>query len=162
MKQFRKYSEEHNTILLDAQYLFAYCFSDGFSRRSLSADFLVNYNYNYVLELNAFDHQKITKNNSDCYIEKGILKGRILELIENLLASDFNTLQQEYKEENFAICDIGSQQFFINLDSITKYIHITDGLPVDYFKSSTEKKLYKLNKYFKALIETRYNNWIIQ
>lgn len=159
LKQFRKYSDELKTILLDEQYLLAYSQFDGFSHRLLRAEFVVDYDYNYVLELKAFNHKRITNNESDVYIEKGILKGLELKHIEKLLSSDFNSLRQLYDYEGLAITDIGSQQVFINLDKTTKYIEICDGLSIDCFESKTEKILFELNEYFKSLIEDKYTDW---
>lgn len=160
MKLFRKYCKERNTIVLDNQYLFAYSKSDGFSERLLSAEFVVDYNYNYVLELDAFNHKHITNNQSNVLTEKGTLKGLELQHIEKLLSADFNSLKQLYDYEHLAITDIGSQQIFINLDKTTKYIQILDGLPIDYFNTQTENILFELNEYFKTLIEMKYSRWI--
>ncbi|WP_299163180.1 hypothetical protein [uncultured Tenacibaculum sp.] len=160
MKQFRKFDKELNTILLDDKYLFAYSKGDGFSHGLLSAEFVLDYEYNYTLELNAFQHNKITNNNSNSLIEKEKLTGRELELIENLLSSNYNSLKQEYDYEGLCITDIGSQQIFINLDKKTKYIHISDGLPIECFKTIAEKKLFELNEYFKEFVETKYTKWI--
>ena len=160
MKQLRKYNNELKTILLDEQYLFAYSKSDGFSHRLLGAELVVDYDYNYVLELNAFNHEQITKNESNVFIEKGILKGLMLKHIEKLLSSDFNSLKQLYDYEGLAITDIGSQQIFINLDKTTKYIEILDGLSIECFESQPEKILFELNEYFKSLIVDKYTSWI--
>ncbi len=160
MKQFRTYYKTLNTLLLDEQYLFAYSKSDGFSHRLLEAEFVVDYDYNYLLELKAFNHRQLTKNESNIFVEQGTLKGLKLKHIENLLSSDFNSLKQKYEYEDLAIADIGSQQIFINLDKTTKYIHILDGLTIDYFETPVEQKLFELNEYLKNLIETKYNNWI--
>ncbi|MCT4665953.1 MAG: hypothetical protein N4A45_12050 [Flavobacteriales bacterium] len=160
MKQIRKFDKEQNTILLDDQYLFAFSCSDGFSHRLLSAEFVLDYDYNYTLELSAFQHSKLTSNNSDSFVEKEQLNGKKLELVEGLLSSNFNSLKQEYTCEGLAITDIGSQQIFINLDKKTKYIHIINGLPIEYFSTDTEKKLFQLNEYFKELIQVKYQKWI--
>ncbi len=160
MKQYRSYDKELNTILLDDQYLFAYSNFDGFSTRNLNAEFFVD--YNYTLELSAFKHKKITKNNSDNFIENGILNELSLEYIEKLLSTDFNSLKQKYQYEGFATTDIGSQQILINFDKITKYIDILDGLPIEFFKTPAEEKLFQLNEYFKEFIEIKYKNWIVE
>ncbi|WP_430413234.1 hypothetical protein [Kordia sp.] len=124
--------------------------------------FVVGYNYNYTLELSAFDHEKITKNNSDNFVEKGNLIGERLELIETMLSSNFTALKQEYHYEGLAITGIGSQQIFINLDKITKYVHILDELPIEYFKTPVEKKLFEFNEHFKTFIELKYKNSITE
>jgi len=160
MKQFRKFDEKLGTITLDKQYLFAYSKDDGFSSRLLNADFTLDYEYNYTLELCAFQHKTITNNNADCLIEKGKLTGKNLELIESLLSSDYNTLKKKYEHKGLVVTDTGIQQIFINLDKATKYIHILDGLPIECFETPVEKKLYELNEHFKELIEAKYKYWI--
>ncbi len=160
MKQFRKYSKELDTILLDEQYLFAYCKSDGFSHRFLRAEFVVDYDYNYTLELEVFENKKIMKNESEVYVKLGILSGLELEYIENLLSSDFDSLKKLYNYEGLSLTDIGSQQIFINLNKTTKYIEILDGLSTDYFENQSERILFELNEYFKNIIESKYSNWI--
>jgi hypothetical protein len=160
LKQFRIFDKELNTLLLDSKYLFAYSNNDGFSNRLLTTEFVLDYDYNYTLELNAFQHDKITNNNSNSFVEKEKLKGRVLELIEGLLSSNYNSLKQAYNYEGFEISDIGSQQIFINLDKKTKYIHVSDGLPIDCFHTVAEKKLFELNEYFKELIEKKYTKWL--
>lgn len=162
MKQFRKFSEELNTILLDEKYLFAYSLSDGFTERLLRAEFVLDYNYNYTLEISAFKHQHITKNKSDKLIETSQLNGPLLEHIENLLSSDFNSLNQKYDHEGLAIMDIGMQQIFINLDKTTKYIEIMDDFPEDCFESPTEKILHELNEFFKHLVQQKYEDWVVE
>ncbi len=160
MEQFRRFSEERNRILLDEKYLFAYSKSDGFSNRLLSAEFVIDYEYNYVLELLAFQHNTLTKNNSDTLIENGKITGKELKYIEDLLSADFNSLKRIYDYGGLSIDDIGSQQFFINLDKITKDIHIIDGLAIEYFKTEVEILLFNFNEYMKNSIEKKYEHWI--
>lgn len=160
MKQFRKFSEEHNRLLLDEEYLFAYSMFDGFSGRLLNAEFVVDYAYNYVLELKAFQHSKITTNKSDVLVETGKIEGRELKYMEDLLSGDFNTLKRIYDYEGLSIDDIGSQQFLINLDTITKDVHVSDGLSCECFKTDIELLLFDFNEYMKTLIESKYESWI--
>lgn len=155
-----KFNNDLNSRILDKQYLFAYTKGDGFTHRLLKADFAVDYEYNYRLELSAFQHTGITKNNSDQFIENGKLGDKEIEILESLLFSDFNTLKGEYEYENLDITDIGNQCIFINLDKVTKKINIQDGLTIEYFETTAERKLYELNEYFKELIEMKYENWI--
>ena len=160
MEQYRQYDEERKTLTLDEQYLFAYHKGDGFSHRLLNADFLLDYEYNYTLKLEAFQHKRITTNKSDFLIEKGQLEGKELEFIENLLSADYDNLKKGYDYDGLSITDIGMQQVFINLGKKTKYVWIMEGLSIESFKTPVEKKLYELNEHFKELIETKYNKWI--
>ena len=145
---------------MDEQYLFAYTHSDGFSGRLLNADFVIDYDYNFTLELSAFSHRNKTKNNSNQFIETGQISEITRTHIENLLSADFNSLKKEYTPNELAITDAGMQQVFINLDKITKYIYILDGYPKSCFKTHTEQLLYALNEYFKIRIENTYQNWL--
>jgi hypothetical protein len=160
LERVLKYSEKHSQVLLDEKYLFAYLKSDGFSERLLNATFLMDYNYNYVLEFNAFSHDKITINQSDNFIEKGTIEGTELKFIETLLSADYHSLKRSYDYEGLSIDDIGSQSIFINLDEITKDIHIISGLAIENFKTEVEKLLFNFNEYMKSSIEMKYDNWI--
>lgn len=153
-----KFDKELKTVILDEQYLFAYSKTDGFSHRLLNADFAVDYEYSYTLELRAFQHKRITNNNSDHFIENGKLGNKEIELIENLLSSGYNSLKRGYDYKGLAITDIGNQQILINLNKTTKRIYIESGLPFECFESTAERKLYELNEYFKELIEIKYEN----
>ncbi|MGS2727972.1 hypothetical protein ACU8DI_15305 [Psychroserpens sp. BH13MA-6] len=146
---------------MDENYLFAYSCGDGFSSRGLTFEYLVDYDCNYELELSVNAHEKKTKNNSDKIIEKGVLAGDELLLIEKLLSSDYNSLKQIYDYEGLDITDIGIQQIFINLDKTTKYVEILDGLPIECFESEVELLLFELNKYMLNKSEIMYENWTV-
>lgn len=162
MKEFVKFDKELGTALLDEKYLFGYHKVDGFSHRLLSADFALDYDYNYTLRLKAFQHEAITTNNADFFIEEGKPTAKTIKLIESLLSSAYHTLKKEYVYEGLAITDIGMQGIGINLDKKTTFINIEDGLPIECFETPAEKKLYELNEYFKELIEKKYKNWLKQ
>ena len=160
MKQITKFNEEENRIILDDKYLFAFNKFDGFTERLLVAQLTINYDYEYTLELSAFQHEKKTRNNSNFFSENGTLSGQLLIYLERLLESDYLTLKEIYDYETFQILDIGSQKYLINLEPKTTKIGIIDGLPEEYFKSNPEKILYEFNEFLKNWIEEKYTNWI--
>ncbi|OYU79011.1 MAG: hypothetical protein CFE23_15990 [Flavobacterium sp. BFFFF1] len=161
MEQFRKLDNVLNKILLSDKYLFAYTTTDGFTERLLGAELVVDYDFNYKLELRAFDHVKKTKNNSDTIMESGVLPKKIMEYLENLLHSNYLSLKSNYDYETVFISGTGMQQYLLNLEKTTTNIHITDGLPEEYFKTDTEKLLFNFNAFLKKYVEDKYNNWLI-
>jgi hypothetical protein len=160
LEQFRKYNKEEDRIILDDKYLFAFTKSDGFNDRLLGAELVISYDYEYIFELNAFNHEKITNNNSNSLFLEGTVSGELLKHFENLLNAEYLKLKRYYDYETFIIDDIGGQQYLINLDEKTTNIHIVDGLPEEYFKSETEKILYKFNCFLKNWCDQEYHNWI--
>ena len=160
MEQFRKYDAEEDRIVLDSKYLFAFTKTDGFSERLLRAQLLINYEYEYNLELKAFQHERKTNNHSDYSTEKGMVTGKLLDHFERLLLSDYLTLKKYYDFVTLQITDVGQQQYLINLEPKTVNINILDGLPEEYFKSETEKILYEFNEFLKNWIEEKYQYWI--
>lgn len=87
MEQFTKYNKEEDQIILDDKYLFAFTKSDGFTERLLRAELVIRYDYSYVLELNAFQHEKMTKNNSSSLILEGNVAGEFLLHFEKCLSA---------------------------------------------------------------------------
>lgn len=160
MEQIAKFNEKENRIILDDKYLFAFSKYDGFTERLLRAQLTINYDYEYNLELSAFQHERKTRNKSSFFTEIGTLSGQLLTYLESFLESDYLTLKEIYDYETFQILDIGSQQYLMNLEPKTTKIGIIDGLPVEYFKSDTEKILYKFNEYLKDWVEEKYRNWL--
>lgn len=161
MEQFRYFNKEQNKIILDEKYLFAFTKSDGFTERLLTAEFVIDFNYEFTLELEASNHNKKTKNFSNTIIENGTITYEILNYFENLLESDYLTLKTVYNFETFSIDDIGGQQYLINLEKSTTNITIVNELPKTYFNTASEKILFEFNEYLKTWVELKYQNWLL-
>ncbi|MFM2387561.1 MAG: hypothetical protein RL660_2318 [Bacteroidota bacterium] len=159
MEQFRKFNEKLNKIDLDEKYFFAFTNTDGFTPRLLQAQLVVDYDYNFELELSAFMHEDKTVNKSNSITEKGKLPKQLLQCLEDLLMSDYLSLKSNYDFETFIITGTGHQQYLFSLEKTTTNIDIVDGLPEEYFQSISEKKLFAFNEYLKELTANKYQNW---
>lgn len=146
-------------VTLNGGYIFSYSKYDGFCERLLAAELLVDQNFNFILQMSAFEHEKITKNDSGFFQESGELSGKIFEYFEKLIDLDVKGLKQKYDHITFDICDRGSQQLLINLDQGIE-VSIVDELPLEYFKTETELLLFEFNEYMKNWIEEKYLTWI--
>lgn len=156
----RKFDEDKNRVTLNSDYIFSFLHRDGFNERLLLAELLIDDNFDYWLQMQGFQHEKITKNKSDFFLEKGDLPERILDYIERLIDSDIKSLKNHYDFITFVTSDCGAQHFLINLD-YTIDIDIIDGLPLEYFKTDAELLLFEFNEYMKAWIEEKYEAWLI-
>lgn len=157
----RRFNESENRIDLDENILFNYIKLDGFNERLLSADLRIDYNFNYGLILEAFQHSKLTKNKSDKIFLEGSLPDNIKIEIETILFGNYSSLKSLYNYETFAITDVGGFDFYFNIDNVTTNIGIEGGLPKEYFETEIEESLYSLNQTLANWIEEKYMNWLI-
>ncbi|MGU3373590.1 hypothetical protein [Chryseobacterium sp. M5A1_1a] len=146
-------------VTLNSGYIFSYSKFDGFCERLLAAELLVDQNFNFILQMRAFEHEKITKNGSNFFQESGELSGKIFDYFEQLIDLDVKSLKQNYDHITFVISDRGSQQFLINLDQGIE-VGIVDELPLEYFETETELLLFEFNEYMKTWVEEKYQAWI--
>jgi hypothetical protein len=155
----RRYDDSLKKIILNEEYLFAFLTTDGLSHRQLWAEFLIDYDYNLVLNFSCdlpTSKEYVFKEFSETITEKA--SSEIIYLLEDLLNSDYLELNEYYDFQTFQVDDIGGQQFLINFHSPTFNIHIVNGLPGEHFKSATERKLFQFNKFLLKIVETKYQN----
>lgn len=156
----KRLDEDKNMVTLNSDYIFSYSKYDGFCERLLAAELLVDYDFNFIFQMKAFEHEKLTHNNSDFFLERGELSGKIFEYFEKLLYSDVKGLKQNYHYITFDISDFGSQKFLINLDQGIE-VDIREGLTLEYFETETELLLFEFNEYMKNWIEEKYKAWLL-
>jgi len=156
----RKFNEEKNIITLDCKYIFSFLRSDGFNERLLNAELLIDHNFDYTFQMAAFQHEKITKNKSDFFIEKGRLTGKIFNYLERLLDSEYKTLHQDYSPAHLAITDSENQMFILNFDTESLNVNIIDGYPKSCFETDAELLLFEFNECLKNWVETKYQYWL--
>ncbi len=157
----RKYNEIKNLTELNENILFNYIYSDGFNERLLNADLRIDFNYDFSLFLNAFQHSEVTKNKSDQLKLNGKIPQEIILLVEQIIFGNYCLLKKRYDYETFSITDVEVQFFLFNIDDSTTNITIEGNLPHDYFKTSIEKKLFELNEYLKKWIDKKYQEWML-
>lgn len=152
MKKVRTYDDKKALIQLDKDYFFCYSINNGFSFNLHSADLVIDYGFNYTLQLNAF---------SKIYpLETGIIPNTVQDYLEKLIDMDYNNLSQIYDPYYpMSISDIGGQQLLINLDNDTTNISIIEGVASSNFPSPTEQLIYQLNEYLKAWIADRRSHY---
>ncbi|WPO83632.1 hypothetical protein SD427_04650 [Chryseobacterium sp. JJR-5R] len=110
--------------------------------------------------MTAFQHEKITKNKSDFFMEQGKLTGKIFNYLERLLDSEYKTLHQDYSPVHLAVTDSGNQMFILNFDKEFLNINIMDGYPRAYFETDAELLLFEFNEYLKNWVEKKYQDWL--
>lgn len=155
----KRFDEDKNRVTLNSDYIFSYSKYDGFCERLLAAELLIDHDFNFIFQMSAFEHEKITKNNSNFFQERGELSGKIFDYFEKLIDLDVKGLRQDYNYITFDISDFGSQRFLINLDQGLE-ISIRDGLPLGCFETETELLLFEFNEYMKAWVEEKYQAWL--
>lgn len=144
------FDKDKNILVLKGDYIFSYTKFDGFCERLLGAEMLIDHDFNYIFQMEAFQHEKITINKSNFFIENGRLPEGIFTYLEQFLESDFQNLNESYEEKSFVMTDVGRQFFTINFDSQTfKRVEIINGLPIEYFQNETELLLFEFNEYLK-------------
>ena len=155
-----RFDKDQKKIILNSDYIFSFSKYDGFSYRLLTIQLLIDYDFNYILQMSVFEHENKTKNISNEFQEKGKLPEKIFDYLEILLDSDLKSLKQKYSFWDYDISDIGSQRFLINLgDGIE--VNINDGLPLEYyFITDLEVFLFDFNEYLKNWVEDKYQAWI--
>lgn len=92
----RKYIPEDDLIILNNDYLFSYIKGNGFGERLLNAELLIDRNLNLTIQMKAFQHEKLTSNKSDYFIEQGDIPFSIFDYFEKLSRSDHRSLNRNY------------------------------------------------------------------
>ncbi|WP_278495481.1 hypothetical protein [Chryseobacterium arthrosphaerae] len=156
----KRFDKDKKLVTLNSGYIFSFSKYEGFSYRLLAIEFLIDDDFNYLLQMSVAEHEDKAKNNSDQFQEKGRVPEKILDYLEILLDSDFKSLKQNYNFSDYDISDIGSQQFLINMDEGIE-VNIKEGLPVEYFETDVELFLFEFNEYMKKWVEEKYEAWIL-
>ncbi|WP_278379511.1 hypothetical protein [Chryseobacterium arthrosphaerae] len=156
----KRFDKDKKLVTLNSGYIFSFSKYEGFSYRLLAIEFLIDDDFNYLLQMSVAEHEDKAKNNSDLFQEKGRVPEKILDYLEILLDSDFKSLKQNYNFSDYDISDIGSQQFLINMDEGIE-VNIKEGLPVEYFETDVELFLFEFNEYMKKWVEEKYEAWIL-
>ncbi|MET7037833.1 hypothetical protein [Elizabethkingia miricola] len=157
----RMFNEEVGLVILDENYVFNYIYSDGFNERLLRADFVVDYQFNYRLKLEAFMHTTLTKNKSSYIIYEGKLDEENKKRIEDIIYGDYKNLKSVYNYEYFVMTDVEQQLLLFNIDHNTTNVFIEGNLPEEYFSTTIEKQLFCFNNNLKKKIERLYTDWLI-
>lgn len=157
----KRFDKDKKLVTLNSGYIFSFSKYEGFSYRLLAIEFLIDDDFNYLLQMSVAEHEDRAKNNSDLFQEKGRVPEKILDYLEILLDSDFKSLKQNYNFSDYDISDIGSQQFLINVDEDIE-VNIKEELPVEYFETDVELFLFEFNEYMKKWVEEKYEAWILK
>ncbi|MFN8282812.1 MAG: hypothetical protein U0U67_06325 [Chitinophagales bacterium] len=156
MEQIVTLNHKSKNLDLTDKYLFALLFSDGFTSRLLSAQYTIDWNYNYTLEMESFECRN---NKIPAYLESGRISDDIHGFLEQLIESDYNSIATLYIYDNLFVNDIGSQNYFLNFDAETINITILNGVDRSKFKTQPEVLLFNFNQYLTKMIEEKYNIW---
>lgn len=145
-------------VILDHNYIFIYRKTDGFSRRYLQVDLIINKEYQYELQLKSLEYQPSTGKTFSIFMS-GNLPTDIREKIEYLCS--IKEVKEKIKHGYGSyIDDIGQNTIILKKDKkiIKTSIHILDP---DKFKKTAnpaEKELMEANDMLGEWIEKIYKN----
>lgn len=158
MDEITRYDLVLKKKILDNRFAFAFISFDGFTSRLLSKQFTIDWNYNFILEMESFECRNKT---NPLFREEGKLSDESRIYFEKLMESNYKSLNRSYYNDKLFFTGRGDQEYLLNFESETINISIESGLPIDYFKTETEKLLYTFNKHLYKITEEKYKDWVI-
>lgn len=152
MQQFRTYDEEQERLLLDPNYFFACSYYDGFSADLVSISCLVDYAFNYELQISQFQQLP--------YTTKGVLPVVLQEHLWTLMLGNCQLLKPQYGAVHEGISShYSSYQYLVNFETRTSHIILLDQPSPALFEAKEEQLLYQMHLFIRDWFSQLYQTW---
>ena len=154
--EFRRFDPEKQKLVLKDDYLFAFGKFDGFTRRMLSVDFIVDLDYNYVMGISSSDRPYNYSQEQFYFKMEGKVTNHLQIKIKQLLHMNLTNVKEFYHHTTFSASGMGALICYVNNGKENICVTIEDQHTINDFELKVEKHVFRLLNEIDKWVEELY------